>query len=323
VSGTRLFVVRVAITIGVAAISYHFLEAPIRFGRSRSRPRLIGAFAVAALLLAVLVTQMPTHASNAIDLSGSPAQAKRPYIAPGATYLLVVGDSVAYTTLHGLFDWSDAHPKTPLAVGTKIVFGCPVSGPATVRFNDNVQGVYPQCKTFVADTTALLRETHPKSALVLQGLGDVADHRFTNGPLADGKWHHIGEPAFDRWEMGKIRYAVDSFDSVGVPIMWATYPDLIDKDANGNITSESDPNRVRIYDAMLAEAIWGTHHSKLIDLAGMVRRFPGGEFSPGIRADGLHWSPSGSDYVANWLAPQLLQAAHHTSAKQPSRQAHP
>jgi hypothetical protein len=233
----------------------------------------------------------------------------------------MAGDSLAYSAILGLSHWSSAHPTSPLVVRIHAVMGCPLSGAASLRLGGVVSSsTLPGCSTFVADTTALLRKLHPNTSFVMMGLGDLCDHRFTDGPLADGKWHHLGQPAFDKWEMQKIRYAVDSFDSVGVPMVWATFPEIKVKpnpDGNGK-TPENDPNRVRIYNAMLAKAIRGTHHSELIDLAGWVRRFPGGEFSPAIRPDGVHFSESGgSDIAANWLGPQLVQAARGTPTPQP------
>lgn len=175
-----------------------------------------------------------------------------------------------------------------------------------------VEHTWPDCDTFVADSTAEAERLRPQVMFVVMGLGDLGDHRFDSGPLADGRWHHLGQVEFDQWELAQLRRAAVAFSGVGVPVVLATFPEVRVKpypDGDGS-AAENDPARVRRFNELLREATAGRPNLQVIDFASWVKRWPAGEFAPTLRTDGVHLSqPNGSDVAVRFLAPYLLRDA--------------
>ncbi|MBP7929610.1 MAG: acyltransferase [Acidimicrobiia bacterium] len=103
--GVPLFVVRCAVTTALAAVSYRFLEEPVRTGAlpkpSRARPALVGAVAATVLIAAVFTGGAIEPATNLVsqplDLADATAPPDGVVGAPGR----VVTEGPSLTTLAG------------------------------------------------------------------------------------------------------------------------------------------------------------------------------------------------------------------------------
>jgi peptidoglycan/LPS O-acetylase OafA/YrhL len=312
-SGWPLFGVRGVASLAVAALSFRFLETPIRYGQGLPRPKLALSMASVWVVVAVLVVSIPQRLGHGVDLTQRSVTVSVTAPAPHATSLLLAGDSMALTMVQGFKDWNRAHPGEAFAFTSHLEMGCPVSGKAIVELGGKVSHTFPECNTFVADTAAQAAREHPQAMFVIIGLADLGDHRFESGPLADGRWHHLGEPAFDRWELDQLRHAATAFASTGVPVVWATFPDVqVHPLPDGDGTApENDPARVQRFNELLGQAVAGLPNVHLVDFNAWMKRWPGGEFSSSARFDGVHLSqPVGSDAAVRFVAPYILRAAH-------------
>jgi hypothetical protein len=77
---------------------------------------------------------------------------------------------------------------------------------------------------------------------------------------------------------------------------WDDYPD-------------NDPARVDRLNAIVADVVAERPGFQMVDVSGWLRSQPGGEGNAELRGDGVHWFPEASDMLAEWLTPQILQAA--------------
>lgn len=72
---------------------------------------------------------------------------------------------------------------------------------------------------------------------------------------------------------------------------------------------EAETERVDLFNRMLSRVAAERPEAEVLDLAGWMRSRPGGEFEPSLRPDGVHFSEDGTNEVAQWLGPVLLESA--------------
>ena len=71
--------------------------------------------------------------------------------------------------------------------------------------------------------------------------------------------------------------------------------------------AEAGAGRSDRYNQVLNAAVGGMPGVHVLDLAGWMRYFPGGEFSPDLRTDGVHLTPQSTDVVASdFLGPWVV-----------------
>ena len=132
VGRTALFVLRVALTLATAIVSYHLLERPLRRG-SRPGRAVLACAAGACLAVAALVPLVPDRPGTYAYLAEStraaaaiPPAAPLIPLAPLAQRplrVLVLGDSTAYAAGEGLIQWAAEHPDVA-RVSSLAVVGC-------------------------------------------------------------------------------------------------------------------------------------------------------------------------------------------------------
>lgn len=343
--GWRLFAVRFGVVVGVATVSFVFLEEPIRTGhrpqiagrgipvrwarsQAPARSSVMAASGAAAFLLLVgavfalpragsasrvVLTQRHVQTGNLGPVASSPPPAGPGAAAPAIKPLrvLVIGDSVAYTFANGAQAWTRAHASTPLALEYHIEMGCPITGQSIVRLGGRVLHTFPDCNRFVSDTAAQMAFEKPDVVFVLAGLADLADHKLVSGPLADGRWHHLGEPAFDQWELVRLTNAADRWQASGVPVVWASFPavNLAPLPGGDGTVHENDTARQQRFNQLLLQAAAGHPALTFVDLAQFMNSLPGGALSSRWRSDGVHFTVDGSTEAADFVVPALFRAA--------------
>ena len=328
-AGWPLFGVRVAMSVTIAALSFHLVETPIRRGilggwrAWAATPVAVGG--AAALLVASTAGAVPALGAQSVSSKLSPpvsvtahdpgTSANTPVVpaGTGGPYrVLLLGDSEASFLGFGLGPASGTYNVDYAGDG---VLGCGLLQGETTLHNVVDLGtvgtrsgqVEVPCATQYARWTADLHAFHPDVVLLADGEYEVRNR------LLNGRWTHIGQPAFDNAELNAMRSAVEVLRSTGamVVLLTAVYYQQPEQ-ADGSTWPEDDPQRVDRYNALLrqvaAEAGSGV---KVEDLNAHLD--PDGHYAQYINgvnvryADGIHVNAAGAELVAPWL---LTAVAH-------------
>jgi peptidoglycan/LPS O-acetylase OafA/YrhL len=318
-SGYSLFGVRLVVVIGIATLSYGLLEMPIRrgslerWGAALAAP--LGAAAVVATVFAttaVLATPAlaaPVLRPNAFsNTSAEPVDAPLAAVAGGGgprqpVKVLLVGDSIAGTLGVGMQQVQSAydvelvnegHPGCSLGAGSlfKVLWytlppGPPCSGGTPTHllaaWRSWVDRFNPDVSIYVART-------------------DLFDQSI------DGRFEHVGEPAYDTLLARDLQRGVDVLSSRGGKVV------LLDgihydsgKQPDGAGWPEDNPSRVVAYDKILSQVAKRNPRTvTLVDISKLVS--PHGSFATRVAGvplrcgDGVHFTVSGG----RWLGTRLL-----------------
>jgi hypothetical protein len=99
--------------------------------------------------------------------------------------------------------------------------------------------------------------------------------------------------------------AVDLVLAHGVTPVWVTSPSIEPPDADVS----RDPARMDRFNALLRDVARVRPGMRIIDLARFVEAWPGGEFDPVLRPDGVHFEPRAvSASVAPWLVSAIRRS---------------
>src|SRR6266545_1497001 len=310
--GTALLLARVGASVAVATLSYYLVEQPIRHGALRRwRAWTLAPVAAGAVVVALIVSTVgaqPSVAQQTVaDLGKGPPPVLPHRLEDAAgvppTKVLVVGDSVAATMALGI---ERAQAKDHLLVWNRGVLGCGISRGGDVLEGGELRHQSSSCDNWPTRWGQLLDQFHPDVVVMLVGAWDVLDRRV------NGQWLRLGTPEHDQYFLHTITDAVDLLGSRGAHVVVLTTPyysrpELTVPDPIRWI--EYDPSRVdRINSLFRTWMSQNAGKATLFDLNRFVS--PGGHFADtiggvNIRDDGVHFSPSGADYVADWLSPRL------------------
>jgi peptidoglycan/LPS O-acetylase OafA/YrhL len=329
-TGAALLVLRIAVTLAVAVVSYVLIEKPVRTGvppfRMPALPRLgrlalpVGATAaVAATASVILVGTMspqvvsaaapqivvPTAAPKATtgsEPSRSPMQ--RPGRKPGeAPRIEFFGDSVSWTIATYIQDFPG------LSVTNATMPGCGIARLPDIIYIDEPHTNYPECPTWDHFWQGNLDIVDPDVAVLLLDRWELMDRK-----LGD-EYMHVGEPLFDMYLRAELEYGLSILSSHGahVVLLTAPYTHRWEK-PDGGLYPEDMPERVDAWNRLLRSV--ADEHGQTMTVLDLNRRAcPDGKFTWNIgslqlRSDGLHFTPEGvQQWIAPWLMPQLAQIA--------------
>ena len=345
--GTDLFMLRCLVTLGVAALSYLLVERPIREGRLLRRPWVaansvagLAAVAcvgtVAALVVVTTAVRAPGPAegtlaadpvvANGIDVtgqptpipghragtgprpsdaaaSGGPAKAVHHHPLAGRDPVIdVFGDSVAWTLVRYL----PSHPG--LDIRGHILLGCGVARTGPYRyFGQTYPGVGPDCREWPTLWRRAIDADDPDVAFILVGRWETMDR------MLEGRWTHVGDPAFDAYLRSELELAIATAGAHGARVVLATEPyNRRGEQLDGSLYPEDEPDRVTAWNALLRDVAADHPDVRVLDFGARVS--PDGQFTwtaggIQVRSDGLHLTPAGvQDWIAPWLLPQLRTA---------------
>jgi peptidoglycan/LPS O-acetylase OafA/YrhL len=343
--GWPLFFVRMAVTIGLAELSFRFIESPIRrTGRLEIAGALRPLGRVAPVAVAVLVIggflTSATAPPPALNLARSEAQlsdfnqefATLPPSAvtdlsvdatevsaieallptePPPLRVAVYGDSSALTTTYGIGRWATEDPTAEFALGSSMV-GCGVNRSGERYYTaSRILPIADWCREWPAYWTERTRASLPNTALVQVGPWELLPRRFTpDGPLVGP-----GDPEWEEVTLNELLEAVDLLNAQGTFAVFATAPP-----PNSNLGSAPNVGRENLGDlSNLAPdrfAIFNQLLQRLpelrpgrvatVDLAGWTATQ--GERDLLLRPDGVHAGDEGTNLVAaEFLGPQLKQ----------------
>lgn len=307
-SGLNLFGARCVLTLAVAGISYWAIEQPIRRWRPQRVPLLplaaaTVASAAAATILVVPVgtglheVGLPPGVSAVAAVSPSPPIDNRP--APGPRdpnqpfTVSVFGDSIGWTMMHFL-------PPTPgFRFIDHTVIGCSLVRGTPYRYIGQTLEQRPECDTWPGRWAAQIAQDRPDVALLVIGRWETVDR------VNEGKWTHIGNPAFDAYLNFELNRALDIVGSTGVRVMVATVPySRGGEKPDGRLYPEDQPDRVNQWNTMLRNAIGQRPKVGIVDLNKKL--CPDGVYTAKVdgikvRSDGVHLTPEGVKWMLPWL----------------------
>jgi len=319
--GTLLVLLQAAVTIALAVLSYKLLERPIRTGaRLRGQPaRLAAPIGIAAMAVCgSFVTSnlsAPAHldfaaAAEAVNVgqSGAPKTAP-PAVSPepGAAIVPTIaffGDSTGLMTAKGFKGWAEDQTHVRL-VGGAAWYGCGIVREGKARFNGE-EFDPGACGGLREQWSRAVDEAQPQVAVIQAGPIDVDDHLLPG----DTKWRAPGDPKFDAILKASMLEAVDVFLERGVVPIWLTSPRIEPSRSTQppNDDPAGDPARMRRFNEILAEVALERPQLRVVDLDRWMRRWPGGEFDPALRPDGVHFDEAAAaEHVSPWLAREILR----------------
>jgi hypothetical protein len=149
---------------------------------------------------------------------------------------------------------------------------------------------------------------NPDVAFILVGRWETMNR------VLNGRWTHVGDPAFDAHLRSQLDRAILVAGARGARVVLATEPyNRRGEQLDGSLYPEDQPQRVTDWNRVLRSVAAAHSGVMVVDFGARVS--PGGQFTftaggVRVRADGVHLTPSGvQSWIAPWLWPQLLAAA--------------
>ncbi len=307
--GLPLLTVRIAVTLVVATASFYLVEEPIRRGRMRSftewRAWLMTSAAFLAVVAATVAATLP-----------SPAEAAGTVRAVGAQYtgppvrVTVFGDSVAWRLAFAMLA-SQPQESYDVDIDNGAFVGCGVLRSTEYSSHGVPSPVTADCNTsapssaqWPAQWKGDLDQFQPNVVVLLAGRWEVMDR------LIDGRWLHIGEPAFDADLKRSLEQAVAVGTSTGALMVLMTAPCFDSgEQPNGQPWPEDTAGRLAAYNQLVRQ-VAAEHPStvQVDDFGGLL--CPGGTYTTSFNGvqirdgDGVHIVPTPA--AGQWLDAQVL-----------------
>ncbi len=216
---------------------------------------------------------------------------------------MVTGDSQALLIAFGLADWRD---RTGFEVASTATNGCGIGRGGRVRYHSVSRSLRTDCLLWAPDFVQNLVAFDPDVILAASGPWDFSD-RLLPG---DDTWRMPGDPIYDDYLAGELDAANELLAAAGVPVVWLTTPPVEAGrlDAVRPRHPSAEPERSAGLSRLIAESA-ARNDASVLDLVGFLSTCPDGVLDPRIRPDGVHLSYESTDMVAEWIGPQLYEAA--------------
>jgi len=163
-------------------------------------------------------------------------------------------------------------------------------------------GNCPTWPTWWADDVA---ELHPQVVGLVTGFWEVVDRQY------QGRWQHLGDPAFDAYETAQLEHAVAVLSSGGAKVALFTSPYFhTGEQANGDPWPQDDPARVDRLNQLIDQV--AARHPGVVSVVPLNRFLdPAGHFTWTLggqvarQGDGVHTTLAGGAYLAPRVLPLL------------------
>jgi peptidoglycan/LPS O-acetylase OafA/YrhL len=301
VGGWRLDAARILVTLAVAAVSYRVVELPIRRGSWRVRwrwPATAGAIAV-ALVAVLAATQGTVRVPAGSDEAAAVGAAERTSdiepagVAPGATRLLLVGDSGPVFLGPELVREAAKTHDFAVAMSTSL-FCSPLYASDEVRFPDKVVKVVPCSPERRARWAGVVERYDPDVVVYyLANAGGLGELRI------DGEWVTDCDAAFDSYIAETLLADVDVLAGRGALVVLATSPYV-------DVPTDDSDAQVDCRNETLREIAVRRAGVRILDLNRFVADLQRTTGEPTTR-DLVHLNEPTARRVAGWMLPEVAK----------------
>jgi peptidoglycan/LPS O-acetylase OafA/YrhL len=307
--GYPLLAVRIGVTLVVASGSYYLVEDPIRRRRTRSFTEWRAWLLTSGAFLGVVAVTVAATLPPTVESASTGHLVGAQYGGPPVR-VLVFGDSVAWRVA---FAMSASQPQNSYNVNIDngAIVGCGLLRSTKYMDHGVPNPLAQQCNTsspkaaqWPTQWVGDLDQFRPNVVMVLAGRREVAD-RFING-----RWMHIGEPAFDAELRQSLDQALQVATSTGALAVLMTSPCFASgEQANGQPWPEDSLTRVAAYNTLVKQVAAAHPATVQLDDFGALL-CPGGVYSPSLDGvqirdgDGVHTVPTTA--AGQWLDARVL-----------------
>jgi peptidoglycan/LPS O-acetylase OafA/YrhL len=310
--GWHLFVLRLLVTFAIATVSWYLVETPVRtmtFGSWRSWAWIpVGAVVLPILLFVTTATS----GAEATNIFLAPSQVK----ASLATYenapfpkqrahlrVLVVGDSLSLTVGFWLSPYASRYG---LVMRGRPLDGCGLATAVPYDLHGTPTFPLAPCAQWPTIWHSEVTHLHPQVVVLVVGWWDTMDRMY------QGRWQHLGDPAFDAYEKAQLEDAVSILHSGGARVAVMTSPFFDSgEQLDGQPWDEDAPARVDILNKLIESV--ATAHPGTVSIVPLNKFLdPEGHFTSKIDgkvmrfADGVHTTEDAGTYLAPKVFPQLV-----------------
>jgi hypothetical protein len=214
--------------------------------------------------------------------------------------VLVVGDSVAHLTGEGLAGVAQSQHLAVTNGGTP---GCGFVRGGQVLAKGAWVSVDPACQDWALRWQYIIEMNDPEVVVLLAGFWDVFDRRI------GGRVLEFGSPEADAYTKQELNAALDVLTSRGATVMLLTTPYFAPAPEGASLTAR-DKNRVDHINDLFREV--AGERSEQVEVRDLNRLLTPGSYRQTIdgvdvRGDGIHLTDPGKEYVADWLAPRVVE----------------
>jgi len=324
--GFWLLAVRIAVSVGLAALSFYAVERPIRAGTFRlPQPKIVAVALATALVVAVFATttggsdsvaartEQALRANSPVPTSAPAATAPAggtnatPVVPAVPPKVMFVGDSVAGSVGLG-FETRGA--STGLTVWNRGELGCGLFYDGSIYEGGELNPVDNSRCNWREKWPPELTLFKPDVVVMLVGAWDILDRQV------DGHLVKFGSVEYDSSFLHQLDDATTLLASTGAKVVVLTTPffsrpELVGQ--TGREWPEYAPWRVDRINSLYRDFL-ANHPGRyrMIDLNQYVS--PQGRFTDElngqvIRGDGVHFTDAGASMLVDWLTPQLKEVA--------------
>jgi len=306
----ELFALRVAVTLLVAAASYHLIELPVRRGAFR-RWKASWTLAPAAAGCVAVALVVVTH--GALSPITAPSAAAMPKVEAMTinrpVRVMVLGDSLGMSLEPGL---SEVGKGWNLSVWNPSIVQCGfVREDILVDLRGNAsQEEAERCQKWRESWPSAIAAFRPDVVVMVFGAWDYRDH------VVEGVALRAGTPEWDAYVLNELEREVGVLTSQGAKVALLTWPchrptPWIEM-GDAGIRAEQDALwRIGKLNGLYKQFAAAHADVALVDLFSYV--CPEGKYSDLVidgvkmREDGTHFTPKSSYVVGRWLVPQIVK----------------
>ncbi|HVB92851.1 MAG TPA: acyltransferase family protein [Acidimicrobiales bacterium] len=312
--GWSLFLLRAAVSFIIAVLSWHFVEVPIRqrkFTTWRTRAWLpvsvVGIVGVLVVATAGGIGAGGAAAGAAATQAEWGAVHVTTFTGPASnTRVLFVGDSLSLTVAIGI---APEAAQYGITIGGRTHVGCGIAVALPLNDHGTIGDPFPNCPTWPSWWAQDVNQLHPQVVALVMGWWETMDRMY------QGRWQHLGDPAFDAYETAQLEKAVSILASTGsrVALMTAPYFDSGEQ-PNGLPWDEDSPARVNRLNSII-ESVAARHRGSVWVVPLNQYLDPNGHFTWTIdgkvvrQPDGIHTTVDGGAYLAPKVLPALAAIA--------------
>jgi len=312
-SDAQLFIPRVAVSIGLAALSYRFLETPIRTGqRILQLPSAPTAGVAIACLVAISFLISSTSPAPTLDFSANEEAIRQDSVGdvsdPSGTRptFAAFGDSTMLSIYMGLARTS-AKGGPLLSRGGIPKLGCGLVRPMEVQRKSETPSVPRDIcdwNLIWTDYFSTLSKA-PDICVVSFGPWEVGKHR----PVGTTEWLHPGDSAYDAVLESEVLAASDLLASKGCKVIWITSVPTAEGKNGSNAELAAHPEWQTSMNETVKRA--AAKRKGTVGVADFAKWYASAQRQDAInRPDGIHFVEQASTALSDaWLSKAIFDEA--------------